>query len=99
MERQAKELFQAQEFATLVGVTVLALHHYDRLGLLKPKQRSRAGYRLLFQRHAEKFQDDDLFETAQIAIAARALRLAKGAAQLWPAAGGCSRKSEPHGWQ
>lgn len=39
-------LYQAHEFAELAGVTVRALHHYDRLGLLKPAHRSEAGYRL-----------------------------------------------------
>jgi DNA-binding transcriptional MerR regulator len=33
------------EFAELAGVTVRALHHYDRIGLLKP-QRSNSGTRL-----------------------------------------------------
>lgn len=37
---------RASEFAALAHVTVRALHHYDRLGLLRPKQRSQAGYRL-----------------------------------------------------
>ena len=37
--------FHVHEFAELAGVTVKALHHYDRLGLLKPA-RSEAGYRL-----------------------------------------------------
>jgi DNA-binding transcriptional MerR regulator len=46
----AKELYHTQEFAKLAGVTVRALHHYDRLGLLKPKQRTRAGYRLYANR-------------------------------------------------
>ncbi len=46
METKTKELFKTQEFAKLAGVTVRALHHYDRLGLLKPKQRSQSGYRL-----------------------------------------------------
>lgn len=46
MKLDAKEMFKTQEFAKLAGVTVRALHHYDRLGLLKPKQRSTAGYRL-----------------------------------------------------
>jgi DNA-binding transcriptional MerR regulator len=46
LETRAKELFKTQEFAKLAGVTVRALHHYDRLGLLKPKQRSQSGYRL-----------------------------------------------------
>jgi MerR family transcriptional regulator, thiopeptide resistance regulator len=41
-----KELYRSKEFASLAGVTVRALHHYDRLGLLRPKQRSEAGYRL-----------------------------------------------------
>lgn len=30
--------YQASEFAALAGVTVRALHHYDRLGLLRPKR-------------------------------------------------------------
>jgi DNA-binding transcriptional MerR regulator len=50
VERNSKELFKTQEFARLAGVTVRALHHYDRLGLFKPKQRSHAGYRLYSQR-------------------------------------------------
>jgi MerR family transcriptional regulator, thiopeptide resistance regulator len=37
--------FQVQEFADLAGVTVRALHHYDRLALLRPRRTS-AGYRL-----------------------------------------------------
>jgi DNA-binding transcriptional MerR regulator len=47
---ESQELFQARAFARLAGVTVRALHHYDKLGLLKPKQRSRSGYRLYSQR-------------------------------------------------
>jgi len=43
-------LYQVREFAELAGVTVRALHHYDRLGLLKPKLRSEAGYRLYSER-------------------------------------------------
>jgi len=39
-------LYHASEFAGRAGVTVRTLHHYDRLGLLKPSARSRAGYRL-----------------------------------------------------
>lgn len=33
------------ELAELAGVTVRALHHYDDVGLLRPKERSVAGYR------------------------------------------------------
>ena len=41
-----KDVLRAKEFANLAGVTVRALHHYDRLGPLRPRQRSQAGYRL-----------------------------------------------------
>jgi DNA-binding transcriptional MerR regulator len=37
--------YRVHQFARLAGVTVKALRHYDRLGLLKPA-RSEAGYRL-----------------------------------------------------
>ena len=36
---------QAHAFAELAGVSVRTLHHYDRLGLLKPAKRTPAGYR------------------------------------------------------
>lgn len=42
--------YRVREFAELAGVTVRALHHYDRLGLLKPAHRSNAGYRLYTKR-------------------------------------------------
>jgi DNA-binding transcriptional MerR regulator len=42
--------YQPHEFAKRAGVTVRALHHYDRLGLLKPSGRTAAGYRLYTDR-------------------------------------------------
>jgi DNA-binding transcriptional MerR regulator len=48
-------LHQAQAFAELAGVTVRALHHYDRLGLLTP-QRSAARYRLYGIRELERLE-------------------------------------------
>lgn len=42
--------YRVQEFAELAGVTVRTLHHYDRLGLLKP-QRSASGYRCYSEAH------------------------------------------------
>ncbi|MBN2405445.1 MAG: MerR family transcriptional regulator [Coriobacteriia bacterium] len=34
------------DVASLAGISIRALHHYDRLGLLSPSERSDAGYRL-----------------------------------------------------
>jgi DNA-binding transcriptional MerR regulator len=42
--------YLAHEFAKRAGVTIRALHHYDRLGLLKPSGRTHAGYRVYSDR-------------------------------------------------
>jgi MerR family transcriptional regulator, thiopeptide resistance regulator len=49
-------MYRAQQFAELAGVTVRTLHHYDRLGLLKPRQRTDAGYRLYEDRDLERLE-------------------------------------------
>ena len=49
--------YRVRQFADLAGVTVKTLHHYDRLGLLRP-QRTTAGYRV--------YCDTDLRRLAQI---------------------------------
>ena len=53
---QQKDWYRASEFAELAGVTVRTLHHYDRLGLLKPKKRSVAGYRMYQLKDLERIE-------------------------------------------
>ena len=60
MTQTSAAVYRIREFATLAGVTVRALHHYDRLGLLKPSGRSRSGYRL--------YRDRDLVRLEQIVV-------------------------------
>jgi DNA-binding transcriptional MerR regulator len=47
--------YKVQAFADLAGVTVRALHHYDRLALLRPV-RTRAGYRMYGPRDLERLE-------------------------------------------
>ncbi|HWF11476.1 MAG TPA: DinB family protein [Bryobacteraceae bacterium] len=47
--------YRIREFAKLAGVTVKALHHYDRLGLLRP-DRTQAGYRVYRERDLETLE-------------------------------------------
>ena len=54
MRSTDKKLFQPREFAELTGVTVRTLHHYDRVGLLRPAGRSEAGYRLYTEDDVQK---------------------------------------------
>lgn len=50
--------YQASAFAKRAGVTVRTLHHYDRLGLLRPSGRTQSGYRV--------YTDRDLVRLEQI---------------------------------
>lgn len=47
--------YKVQAFAELAGVTVRALHHYDRLALLRPA-RTRTGYRMYCLRDLERLE-------------------------------------------
>jgi DNA-binding transcriptional MerR regulator len=60
VKQPSPAVYKAQQFATLAGVTVRTLHHYDRLGLLKPSGRTDAGYRL--------YRDRDLARLEQIVV-------------------------------
>lgn len=53
----SRRTYRVHEFAELSGVTVKALHHYDRLGLLTPR-RTGSGYRV--------YTDGDLARLEQI---------------------------------
>jgi DNA-binding transcriptional MerR regulator len=57
MEQQSTKLYKVREFAKLAGVTVRALHHYDRLGLLKPTQRTGSSYRLYSERDLARLEE------------------------------------------
>lgn len=52
--------FTVGELSRLTGVTVRALHHYDEIGLVRPSQRSAAGYRL--------YDDDDALRLQQVLV-------------------------------
>lgn len=59
MANDTSRTYSAQAFARLAGVTVRALHHYDRLGLLRPARTS-ARYR--------RYSDADLPMLEQIVV-------------------------------
>lgn len=44
------------EVAKLTGVTVRALHHYDKIGLLKPMKVTESGYRIYGEKELETLQ-------------------------------------------
>lgn len=50
------KIYTVQKLATLAGVSVRTLHHYDQIGLLKPSKRTDAGYRLYGPKDLLKLQ-------------------------------------------
>lgn len=52
--------YQVKDVARLVGISVRTLHHYDAIGLLVPRIRTGAGYRI--------YTDADLLRLQQILI-------------------------------
>lgn len=49
-------LYKVKEVADLVGISVRTLHHYDQIGLLKPKSVASTGYRLYADHDLERLQ-------------------------------------------
>ena len=52
----ADTLLSVGQLADAFGVTVRTLHHYDKIGLVVPSTRSRAGYRLYTERDVQRLQ-------------------------------------------
>lgn len=48
--------YLVKEVADMAGISVRMLHHYDKIGLLKPESVSPAGYRLYTDQELEKLQ-------------------------------------------
>ena len=55
-DRDAQSGLRVGEVARLAHVSVRALHHYDRIGLLRPSGRSEAGYRLYAEQDLVRLQ-------------------------------------------
>ncbi len=55
VSRAMSNCYRIGQFAKLAGVTVRALHHYDRMGLLKP-QRGTSGFRLYCPEDLERLE-------------------------------------------
>jgi DNA-binding transcriptional MerR regulator len=56
------------QLAKLAGVSVRTLHHYDELGLLRPSDRSDAGYRLYSRRDLERLQQILFFRVLEFPL-------------------------------
>ena len=49
-------MMTVHEVSRLTGVSIRALHHYDRIGLLRPSKVTDAGYRLYDDTALERLQ-------------------------------------------
>jgi DNA-binding transcriptional MerR regulator len=60
--------YTVKQVATLSGVSVRTLHHYDAIGLLKPMATSPAGYRLYGDGDLERLQTILFFRELEFAL-------------------------------
>lgn len=56
------------EVSKLTGISVRTLHHYDKIGLLKPTKITEAGYRLYDDTALERLQHILLFKELQFSL-------------------------------
>ncbi len=64
--------------ARMAGVSVRTLHHYDRIGLLKPSGRTGAGYRLYAERDLLRLQQILFYRELEVPL--RRIREARACA-------------------
>src|SRR3954470_18939651 len=60
--------FTVGELSRLAGITVRALRHYDEIGLVRPSQRSAAGYRIYDDRDVLRLQQVLVFRELGVAL-------------------------------
>src|SRR5262249_57262771 len=73
--------YKIHEFAELGAVTVKALRHYDRLGLLKPK-RTTCGYRMYAERDLERLEQIIALKFLGVSLKQIKIMLDRPAAEL-----------------
>lgn len=61
-------MMTVHEVSILTGVSIRALHHYDRIGLLHPAQITTAGYRLYDDKALERLQSILLFRELEFPL-------------------------------
>ena len=76
-----RETWRAKDFATLAGVTVRALHHYERLGLIQPA-RSAAGYRVYNRAHLARLEQSLVLKVLGVRLRDIGRLLGAGPAEL-----------------
>ncbi|MGQ4548689.1 MerR family transcriptional regulator [Dermabacteraceae bacterium P13077] len=64
-----KPLYSVGEVATMLGLTVRQLHHWDELGLAPASRRSPAGYRIYTEHDVERLQRALVYRETGMALA------------------------------
>ena len=62
-------MLTVREVSMLAGISVRTLHHYDDIGLLRPSERTEAGYRLYDERDLARLQQILLFRELEFSLA------------------------------
>lgn len=66
---KTQQFFTVKEVADLSGVSIKTLHHYDKVKLLQPTERSDSGYRLYDLPSLERLQEIRVFKSLGLPLA------------------------------
>lgn len=61
-------LYKVKEVSNITGVSVRTLHHYDEIGILKPKSFTESGYRLYSEKELQKLQEILFFKELDFSL-------------------------------
>ncbi len=60
--------YTVKNLAEIAGITVRTLHHYDKIGLLKPHHKSSSGYRIYTENELDKLQQILFFRELEFSL-------------------------------
>lgn len=67
-QKEVRTMMTVHEVSRLTGVSIRALHHYDKIGLLHPTEVTEAGYRLYDDTALERLQCIMLFKELEFPL-------------------------------
>lgn len=82
MGEEERPMYRTRQFAELAGVSVRTLHHYDRVGLLKPRRRTGAGYRLYDESDLERLEQIVAFKFIGLSLKQIQVQLSRDPREL-----------------
>ena len=68
VQEEYVKAYTVSQVARMAGITIRTLHHYDQIGILKPADRTEAGYRLYGEPELLRLQQILFFKELELPL-------------------------------